>query len=84
VMHSWATYSGLLTAAEIATMFEALPKIVGELVAISITDDGKVLIEFTGSLMSADDVSGPYTAVEDATSPITIDPDKATQFYKAE
>ncbi|MAH96728.1 MAG: hypothetical protein CMI66_11225, partial [Pedosphaera sp.] len=26
VMHSWATYSGLLTAAEIATMFEALPK----------------------------------------------------------
>ena len=57
----------------------------GGVSSISLADDGHVVIEFTGSLMSSDNVGGPYTAVEGATSPVTINPaNTAAKFYKAE
>jgi hypothetical protein len=63
-----------------------LPPIVkvGGVTSIALAEDGNVVIEFTGSLMSSDNVGGPYTAVEGATSPATIAPDQAAQFYIAE
>ena len=51
---------------------------------ISLADDGHVVIEFEGSLMSSENVGGPYTAVEGATSPAMITPYKSAQFYKAD
>jgi len=46
--------------------------------------DGKVVIEFTGTLKSADSVTGPYNAVAGASSPYSVAPAKAAEFYIAE
>jgi hypothetical protein len=80
------TMNGESIAGHLLQPTGGLPPIVasGGVSSISLADDGHVVIEFTGSLMSADNVGGPYTAVEGATSPAMIAPDKAAQFYKAE
>ena len=80
------TMNGESIAGHLLQPAGGLPPIVasGGVSSISLADDGHVVIEFTGSLMSADNVGGPYTAVEGATSPAMIAPDKAAQFYKAE
>lgn len=46
--------------------------------------DGKVVIEWTGAatLQSADAVSGPWTAIADATSPYTVSPEDPAKFYR--
>ena len=46
--------------------------------------DGKVRIQYTGTLKSADQVTGPYTPVADATSPYSVTPDGAKKFYVAQ
>lgn len=44
---------------------------------------GNVVLTYTGSLQSADNVKGPYTAVAGATSPFTVTPAGAGKFYRA-
>jgi len=46
--------------------------------------DGSVVIEFEGTLKSADSVSGPFEPVAGATSPYTVAPEASAQFYIAE
>jgi len=46
--------------------------------------DGNVVIEYTGTLKSADSVTGPYTVVDGASSPYSVAPTKAAEFYIAE
>lgn len=44
---------------------------------------GNVVLTFTGTLQSADNAAGPYTAVSGATSPVTVTPSGAQKFYRA-
>lgn len=46
--------------------------------------DGNVVIEYTGTLKSADSVTGPYSDVAGASSPYSVAPTKAAEFYIAE
>ena len=55
----------------------------GEITSVALTG-GNVVIEFTGSLMSAETVTGPYSPVAGAGSPYTVAPSKASEFYIAE
>lgn len=44
---------------------------------------GNIVLTFQGLLHSASDVTGPFTEVPQATSPLTITPTSTSQFYKA-
>ena len=44
---------------------------------------GNVVVTYTGTLQSADSVSGPYTAVAGATSPLSVTPAGGQKFYRA-
>jgi hypothetical protein len=44
-------------------------------------DGGNLVIEYTGTLKSATDVTGPYTAIDGATSPASIAAEGAAQFF---
>ena len=46
--------------------------------------DGSVVIEYTGTLKSAATVTGPYSAVAGASSPYSVAPTQAAEFYIAE
>jgi hypothetical protein len=46
--------------------------------------DGNVVIEYTGTLKSSESVSGPYSDVAGASSPHSVEPTKASEFYIAE
>ena len=46
--------------------------------------DGSVVIEYTGTLKSATSVTGPYSDVAGASSPYSVAPTKAAEFYIAE
>ena len=87
VMYSWATYSGVLSGDEIAAKYDALPPVKPPVTAridsIALTD-GSVVIEYEGTLMSADSVNGPYNAVAGATSPYSVAPDQGAQFFIAQ
>jgi len=55
----------------------------GAISSVALTD-GSVVIEYSGTLKSADSVTGPYNAVAGATSPYSVAPTKAAEFYIAE
>ena len=55
----------------------------GGVSSVALTD-GNVVIEFSGTLKSADTVTGPYSTVDGATSPYSVAPSKAAEFYIAE
>ena len=55
----------------------------GGVSSVALTD-GNVVIEFSGTLKSAASVTGPYSAVDGATSPYSVAPSKAAEFYIAE
>ena len=55
----------------------------GSISSVALTD-GNVVIEFTGTLKSATSVTGPYSAVAGASSPYSVSPSKAAEFYIAE
>ncbi len=84
-MHAWATYSGQLTPAEVAAAYENRPEIVqaGAISSVGLSD-GNVVIEYTGTLKSADAVTGPYSAVDGASSPYSAPAAKAAEFFIAE
>ena len=46
--------------------------------------DGSVVIEYTGTLKSASSVTGAYSAVAGASSPYSVAPTQAAEFYIAE
>ncbi len=84
-MHAWATYSGKLSASEVQSLYASRPEVSsdGAISSVALTD-GNVVIEFTGTLKSATSVTGPYSAVAGATSPYSVSPSKAAEFYIAE
>ena len=45
--------------------------------------DGKITIDFTGTLQSSDTVNGAYAPVAGASSPFTVDPSGSAKFYIA-
>ena len=51
--------------------------------SISSVADGSVVIEYTGTLKSATSVTGPYSDVAGASSPYSVAPTKAAEFYIA-
>ena len=55
----------------------------GEIASVA-SLDGNVVIEYTGTLKSSESVSGPYSAVAGASSPYSVAPTKAAEFYIAE
>ena len=46
--------------------------------------EGNVVIEYSGTLKSADVVTGPYSAVDGASSPYSVPTAKAAEFFIAE
>lgn len=79
------TMNGGSLADHILQPLGGLPAITaGGISSIALAEDGMVVIEFDGTLKSSDSATGPYNAVEGATSPATIAPDQAAQFYIAE
>ena len=84
-MHAWATYSGKLSASEVQSLYASRPEVSsdGAISSVALTD-GNVVIEFTGTLKSATSVTGPYSAVAGASSPYSVSPSKAAEFYIAE
>ena len=62
---------------------DEVPTVSGGITGIAI-QDGDVVIEFTGTLKSADSVTGPYATVADATSPYQVAPTEAAAFFIAE
>jgi hypothetical protein len=55
----------------------------GSITGITRAADGSVSVEFTGSLQSADVVTGPFVPVAGATSPFAIDASSGATFYIA-
>ena len=88
-----ALWNRVLTPDEVQTLFTGdplggpsdaePPAPAGGISSISI-DGATVTIEFTGSLQSADTVDGPYSAVDGASSPFTVDAASGNKFYIAQ
>jgi len=55
----------------------------GSIASVALSD-GNVVIEYSGTLKSASSVTGPYQAVNGASSPYSVAPSKAAEFYIAE
>lgn len=51
-------------------------------ISIAFAANGDVVITFTGQLQSAANILGPWTNVEDATSPLTVTPSDAARFFR--
>jgi hypothetical protein len=60
-----------------------VPEPAGGISSFSV-DGGNLVIEYTGTLKSAGSVTGPYSAVDGASSPATISADGDAQFYIAD
>jgi hypothetical protein len=52
-------------------------------ISIARNAQGDAVITFEGTLESADNVNGPYTAVAGATSPHTVSPSTGNKFYRS-
>jgi hypothetical protein len=86
VMYQWATYSGVLSADAISALHAALPATGGgggSIAGIAL-QDGKVVIQYSGTLKSAASLTGPYTPVAGASSPHSVTPNQAQAFFIAE
>ena len=79
-----AVYNKALTAQQIANHYAVGIQRQTSPATISISNvNGKITIQFTGTLRSAIQATGPYTAVPGATNPFTVTPDVAARFYIA-
>ncbi len=92
IMYKWNVYEGVVSDAGIAALAlgvttPTLPPIPGQqagsISGISRAADGTITIEFTGSLESSTSLDGTFSPVNGATSPFTVDPSEASQFYIA-
>jgi hypothetical protein len=52
-------------------------------ISVELDDSGNITLEWSGTLYSAPEVTGPYTEVTGAESPIQVSPDEAEQYYKS-
>jgi len=75
--------TGAISAFRTRTVDEPEPPAQGGIGSIALTD-GNIVIDYAGTLQSSDDVTGPYTAVEGATSPYQTAPEGAARFFRAE
>jgi hypothetical protein len=55
----------------------------GAIISVGLSG-GQVIIEYTGILKSSDSITGSFNAVDGATSPYSVAPTKAAEFYIAE
>jgi hypothetical protein len=78
-------YQGAMTPEQVAASFQAGPdSLPSAAPTLSVVRDGaNVKVTFTGSLESATTITGPWSAVADATSPATIPASGAQAFYRA-
>ena len=83
-MYQWATYSGVLSANDIAAKHAALGGGGGGAISSIALDSGSVIIEYSGKLKSSSSVTGPYTPVAGASSPHSVTPNEAQAFFIAE
>ena len=60
-----------------------LPSAGGSVNSVALSD-GSVVIEYMGTLKSATSVTGPYSPVAGASSPYSVAPTQAAEFYIAE
>ena len=51
--------------------------------ALTVLDDGRLSIEYTGTLEAAESVEGPYTAVEGASTPYIVEPNMPARYFIA-
>ncbi|MEC8720360.1 MAG: hypothetical protein VXX94_10025, partial [Verrucomicrobiota bacterium] len=84
VMYHWATYSGVLSANDIAAKHAALGGGGSGAISSIALDSGSVIIEYSGTLKSSSSVTGPYTPVAGASSPHSVTPNEAQAFFIAE
>ena len=84
VMYQWATYSGVLSANDIAAKHAALGGGGSGAISSIALDSGSVIIEYSGTLKSSSSVTGPYTPVAGASSPHSVTPNEAQAFFIAE
>lgn len=78
------TQTGALKTFKRRTVAEpAIPSIAGSVSKIGIAN-GKVVIEYTGALKSANSLTSPFTPVAGATSPYSVAPTEAQKFFLAE
>ncbi|RZO73667.1 MAG: hypothetical protein EVA71_01910 [Limisphaerales bacterium] len=61
----------------------ALPSSGGSIASVGLSE-GNVVIEYSGTLKSSESVTGPFNAVGGASSPYSVEPTKAAEFYIAE
>ena len=61
----------------------ALPSTGGSIASVGLSE-GNVVIEYSGTLKSSESVTGPFNAVGGASSPYSVEPTKAAEFYIAE
>lgn len=85
VMHAWATYSGILTADEISSLFTALPALpapsAGE-ISIGV-DGGNITINFSGgTLQQSNSVTGGWADVAGAANPYQVTTPGTAAFFR--
>ena len=84
VMYHWEVHESILSESEIADLAAAqAPTTPGSIEGIQFNGNGGLEIIFTGTLESSDQVTGPFTPVEDASSPYTLQPEAPAKFYLA-
>ncbi|MGB0421112.1 MAG: hypothetical protein ACPGL0_08105, partial [Limisphaerales bacterium] len=74
----------VLSESEIAELAAAqAPAQPGSIESIRLNNNGGVEIIFTGTLESSDQLTGPFSPVENALSPYTVQAQAPTKFYLA-
>jgi hypothetical protein len=79
-MDRWATYQGVFTDEQVATLAAAWPS--NPTITVAKKDTG-ISITFTGTLQSEDAVTGKWTDVAGATSPYTAPATSSQCFYRS-
>ncbi|NBQ23265.1 MAG: hypothetical protein EBU26_03185 [Verrucomicrobia bacterium] len=84
VMYHWQVHEAILSESEIAELAAAqAPAQPGSIESIRLNNNGGVEIIFTGTLESSDQLTGPFSPVENASSPYTVQAQAPTKFYLA-
>ncbi len=81
---TFSTYECLTGNNMYGVVITQVPAEPPEFTKIGLTEDGKVVLEWKGegTLLEADEVTGPWTPVQGATSPYTITPTGKKKFYR--
>jgi hypothetical protein len=77
------TQTGAVKAYRKRTVAEPVAPSSGGIESVALSN-GKVVINFTGTLKAAGTIAGPYTAVENAVSPYSATPNETQKFFIAQ